>query len=151
MNLKFLLTLLALLLTACASDSDKSSPPLDVQENLQKILVESLGPSKSAGIVLNVTAPEWTWSSAVGSASLAPEEPATSDMHFRIASVSKTFAATSIMRLAQDGKLSIDDPIEKWLPRKYLDKIEDYKQMTLRMLLKCGTKYSRVQAYQRPT
>lgn len=35
---------------------------------------------------------------------------------YRLASVSKQFTAASILLLAQDGKLSIDDPIKKWLP-----------------------------------
>jgi len=35
---------------------------------------------------------------------------------FRLASVSKQFTATAILLLAQDGSLSLDDPIEHWLP-----------------------------------
>ena len=35
---------------------------------------------------------------------------------FEIASVTKPFTATAVMILAEDGKLSIDDPIRKWLP-----------------------------------
>jgi CubicO group peptidase (beta-lactamase class C family) len=35
---------------------------------------------------------------------------------YRLASVSKQFTAASILLLAQDGRLSIDDPVRKWLP-----------------------------------
>ncbi len=35
---------------------------------------------------------------------------------FRLASVSKQFTATAILLLAQDGALSLDDPIRRWLP-----------------------------------
>jgi CubicO group peptidase (beta-lactamase class C family) len=35
---------------------------------------------------------------------------------FRLASVSKQFTAAAIVLLAQDGKLSLDDPVRKWLP-----------------------------------
>ena len=35
---------------------------------------------------------------------------------YRLASVSKQFTAASILLLAQDGKLGIDDPVRKWLP-----------------------------------
>ncbi len=35
---------------------------------------------------------------------------------YRLASVSKQFTAASILLLAQDGKLGIDDPLRKWLP-----------------------------------
>ena len=36
--------------------------------------------------------------------------------NYRLASVSKQFTAAAILLLAQDGKLSIDDPVRKWLP-----------------------------------
>src|SRR3546814_6757766 len=42
--------------------------------------------------------------------------PATPQTNFRLASVSKQFTAAAIVLLAQDGKLSLDDPIRKWLP-----------------------------------
>lgn len=35
---------------------------------------------------------------------------------FRLASVSKQFTATAILLLAQDGSLSLDDPVARWLP-----------------------------------
>jgi CubicO group peptidase (beta-lactamase class C family) len=36
--------------------------------------------------------------------------------NYRLASVSKQFTAATILLLAQDGKLAIDDPVRKWLP-----------------------------------
>jgi CubicO group peptidase (beta-lactamase class C family) len=36
--------------------------------------------------------------------------------NFRLASVTKQFTAAAILLLKQDGKLSLDDPIRKWLP-----------------------------------
>ncbi|THD10068.1 serine hydrolase [Rhodanobacter lindaniclasticus] len=35
---------------------------------------------------------------------------------YRLASVTKQFTAAAILLLAQDGKLSIDDPVRRWLP-----------------------------------
>ncbi len=35
---------------------------------------------------------------------------------FRIASLSKTFTATAVMQLVEEGKLSLDDQVEKYLP-----------------------------------
>src|SRR5438046_1429457 len=40
---------------------------------------------------------------------------------FRVASVTKTFVATSVLRLIEDGKLGLDDPITKHLPDEYVD------------------------------
>jgi CubicO group peptidase (beta-lactamase class C family) len=36
--------------------------------------------------------------------------------NFRLASISKQFTATAILLLAEDGKLSLDDGVRKWLP-----------------------------------
>lgn len=51
---------------------------------------------------------------------------------FNIASVSKQFSAVAIMKLAQDGKLSLDDPVKKYFP--YF-KADFYNDITLRHLL----------------
>ncbi|WP_449423113.1 serine hydrolase [Rhodanobacter lindaniclasticus] len=42
---------------------------------------------------------------------------------YRLASVTKQFTAAAILLLAQDGKLSIDDPLKRWLPS--LPKVAD--------------------------
>jgi len=57
-----------------------------------------------------------------------PVSPAT---NFRLASVSKQFTAAAILLLAEDGKLSIDDSLKKWLPS--LPAVAD--AMTVRQLL----------------
>ena len=43
-------------------------------------------------------------------------DPVTPDTPFLLASVSKSFTALAIMQLVEDGKLSLDDPIQKYLP-----------------------------------
>lgn len=42
--------------------------------------------------------------------------PVTARTNFRLASVSKQFTAAAILLLAEDGKLSLDDPVKRWLP-----------------------------------
>lgn len=51
--------------------------------------------------------------------------------NFRLASVSKQFTAAAVLLLAEDGTLSIDDPLKKWLPS--LPTVAD--GMTLHQLL----------------
>ncbi|HEY9772890.1 MAG TPA: serine hydrolase domain-containing protein [Planktothrix sp.] len=60
---------------------------------------------------------------AYGFANLEKRIPMKTDHLFRIASHSKTFAATAVMQLAEKGKLNIDEPMVKhieWL-RKHKD------------------------------
>ena len=51
-----------------------------------------------------------------GLADVARQTPATPDTVYKIASVSKQFIATAVLLLAQDGALSVDDPVSKHLP-----------------------------------
>lgn len=53
---------------------------------------------------------------AYGYADLQNGIKATPRTNYRLASVTKQFTAASILLLAQDGKLSIDNPVKKWLP-----------------------------------
>lgn len=53
---------------------------------------------------------------AYGYADLQHQVKATPQTNYRLASVSKQFTAAAILLLAEDGKLSVDDPVRKWLP-----------------------------------
>jgi len=52
----------------------------------------------------------------VGFADIAAKKPMTKDAIFWIASMSKPITATAFMMLVDEGKVSIDDPVEKYLP-----------------------------------
>ena len=47
-----------------------------------------------------------------------------------VGSISKTFVTAAIMQLADEGKLSIDDPLAKWMPD-----YPDAQNITIRQLL----------------
>lgn len=68
------------------------------------------------GAVVAVRSPEGTWVSAYGVSDLTTEEPLTSDVYHRIGSVTKTFTTTMIMQLVAQKKLSLDDPISRYVP-----------------------------------
>jgi len=53
---------------------------------------------------------------AYGKARLDPPEPSQTGMRYSIGSVSKQFTATAVLMLAEQGKLSLDDPVSKFLP-----------------------------------
>ena len=46
----------------------------------------------------------------------ANSDPVTADTVFRIASMTKSFTALAILKLRDDGKLSLEDPVSKWIP-----------------------------------
>ena len=53
---------------------------------------------------------------AYGKARLEPAVPATTEMRYSIGSISKQFTAAAILLLAEEKKLSLDDPVGRWLP-----------------------------------
>ena len=68
---------------------------------------------------------------AFGMANLDYDVPNTTSTRFNLASVSKPFTAMSIALLAQQGKLSLDDDIRKYVPE--LPKYDD--TVTIRHLI----------------
>ena len=54
--------------------------------------------------------------STVGFADVAARKPMTPDALFWIASMSKPITAAALMLLVDEGKVSVDDPVEKYLP-----------------------------------
>ena len=53
----------------------------------------------------------------VGFASLGTKAPMREDTMFWLASITKTFTATALMTLVDDGKVNVGDPVEKYLPK----------------------------------
>jgi CubicO group peptidase (beta-lactamase class C family) len=53
---------------------------------------------------------------AVGQADVAANKPMTPDALFWTASMTKPFTCTALMMLVDEGKLNVDDPVEKYLP-----------------------------------
>lgn len=56
------------------------------------------------------------WRGSSGVKRFGGSEPAPVDGLFRIGSVTKTFVATVVLQLAAEGKVSLDDPLERRLP-----------------------------------
>jgi D-alanyl-D-alanine carboxypeptidase len=53
---------------------------------------------------------------AYGQARLVPRTPARPEMRYSIGSISKQFTATAILMLVEEHKLSLDDPVSRFLP-----------------------------------
>jgi CubicO group peptidase (beta-lactamase class C family) len=67
---------------------------------------------------------------AYGLARITPRLPARPDMPFAIGSISKQFTVAGIMFLVQEGKLSLDDKVSKFLPQ-----LTQANDITVRQLL----------------
>ena len=87
------------------------------------------------GIVVEVRAPNWTWRGVSGTVSYNSTMPVTPDVHFRMASVSKFFTAVGILRLVDQGRLSLDDSIASRVPADLGRRIPNGDAITIRQVL----------------
>jgi CubicO group peptidase (beta-lactamase class C family) len=71
---------------------------------------------KVPGLAIAFYKDDFTWSKGFGYADLENKVPVTPQTLFRMASVTKPMTATGIMNLAQDGKLNLDDEVQKYVP-----------------------------------
>jgi CubicO group peptidase (beta-lactamase class C family) len=72
---------------------------------------------------------------------VATKAPVDSGTVFRIASMTKSFTAMAILRLRDEGKLSLDDPAERWVPelRGLAYPTTDSPRLTIRLLMSHAT------------
>jgi len=129
-------TLMALLLSGCAT-ADQDGPqafPSDVAAEIQANMDDLTAGGVPPGMVLWIASPDYRFEGASGLASVADEIPMSPEGAFRIGSVTKMFTATVVVQLAEDGVLTLDDPLALWLP-DVADQLPFGDQITLRQLL----------------
>lgn len=79
---------------------------------------------------------EVVWTKGFGLADVEKKIPATPGTIYRIASISKLFTAVAVLQLRDQGKLKLDDPVEKYLPWfKVKTPHADAPAITVRQLL----------------
>jgi D-alanyl-D-alanine carboxypeptidase len=86
--------------------------------DLQGVLVQlTSGSGRIApGATAYVAGPHGTWLGAAGVADVATGQPMPVDARMRLESVSKIWTAVLVLQLAEQGRLGLDDTVERWLP-----------------------------------
>jgi D-alanyl-D-alanine carboxypeptidase len=129
---------LALGLASCGGDdggdsasSSTSAPAADartdlrvVEDDLDDQVSDALATAtqqghdevSASGAIVGVRTADGTWIATVGSTTFDGTDPMTADMHQRIGSITKTATSTLLLQLAGEGRLSMDDPIERYVP-----------------------------------
>lgn len=103
------------------------------QLRLDTEAIHALGVS---GVQARMIAPDGQQSVATsGTADLSTGLPVSSDGYFRMASTSKTLVATVVLQLTADGRLSLDDTVDHWLPAMVRGNGNDGSLITIRHLL----------------
>jgi D-alanyl-D-alanine carboxypeptidase len=132
----FAFMLVLVLVSGCGGGSGQENTPADTttagegeqtsEDALDAALEKSFQESEAPGVVAAVQTPEYTWIRALGVADRASEEPMAPDVHHRIGSVTKTFTGTLLLQAADEGLLSLDDTIDR-----YVDGVPNGDKITL--------------------
>lgn len=128
----------SLLAVACDPDGDSHEParaPETLAPALDAVLDQAVEDG-AVGVGLYVSRPgHEPYSQARGLANLATGEALTPDHLFRIASMSKPYLGALIVKLAVEGKLSLDDRMTEYLPADLTARIPHAESITIYDLL----------------
>ncbi|GAA3830904.1 serine hydrolase domain-containing protein [Sphaerisporangium flaviroseum] len=121
------------MMTPAAFAADRDRGHAKIRRVLDQAVADGGGPGIVAEIRDGHTSP---WFGAAGVADMTTGRKRQPGEHFRIGSFTKAFTGTVVLRLAAEGKLTLDDTVAKWLPgvvEEYLG--ADGTKITVRRLL----------------
>jgi CubicO group peptidase (beta-lactamase class C family) len=106
----------------------------EIDALFQQFIARSHVPGAAWGIVIDG---ELTHVGTAGLREIPAKAPVERGTPFRIASMTKSFTAIAILKLRDEGKLSLDDPAERYLPemKALLYPTTDSPRITVRHLL----------------
>jgi CubicO group peptidase (beta-lactamase class C family) len=106
----------------------------EVDRLVHEFMADTHVPGAAWGIIVDG---ELAHAGASGERDLASKAPVGAETVFRIASMTKSFTAMSILRLRDEGKLSLDDPAERYVPelKGLVYPTSDSPRITIRHLL----------------
>ncbi|MDJ1468954.1 serine hydrolase domain-containing protein [Cytophagaceae bacterium DM2B3-1] len=106
------------------------------QHTAYQSLLDDMTYNGVPGVLMSIqSAEQGTWLGASGMADIANQVPMQSCNISRAGSIAKLFTATCILMLAEEEKLSLDDPVSKYLPENILAPLENARQATIHQLL----------------
>ncbi len=115
-------------LLGAAAPIQAQAPIESTVDSIVREVLQSTGaPGASVAVVQQG---HLTYAQAYGRAQLDPPIPARPEMRFSIGSISKQFTAAALLLLQQDGKLSLDDPVSRFIPD-----VTRAREVTIRQLL----------------
>ena len=104
----------SLVLLGAALPVRAQAPIASAVDSIVRDVLQSTGvPAASVAIVVDG---RLAYAQAYGQAQLDPPVAARADMRFSIGSISKQFAAAAILLLQQEGRLSLDDRVARFIP-----------------------------------
>ncbi|WP_405594953.1 beta-lactamase family protein [Streptomyces sp. NBC_01410] len=125
----------ALGLGLAAPAASATGPRHDRPQNRLQDSVNAIQKTGTVGVLAQSTGPGGKRYATAGVADTATGEAVRAGDRFRIASTTKTFVATTVLQLAGEGRLSLDDTVEDLLPGVVTGNGNDGSKITVRQLL----------------
>lgn len=97
--------------TAAIAAPPKEPASIELQQRLDDLVA-----AYAVGALAEVRADREVWRGTSGVAEIGRTRPVPATGRFRIGSVTKAFVATVVLQLVAEGRLRLEDTVEKWLP-----------------------------------
>ena len=99
------------------ANDDRVKKIKKISPEIHKLIIEHAKTNNIPGIAYGIVVDnELVVASSTGIINIEIESSATPKSSFRIASMTKSFTAMAIMKLRDEGKLSLSDPVSKYIP-----------------------------------
>ena len=123
----FYATIAALSITAACNKTnndycaDHGIPACEYTSKLDSLFTPMFPDNEPGAIVTVMRNDTIIYNHAFGLASLETSHPITDSTLFNMASASKIFCAAALLRLSEQGAISLDDPLSKYFPNSILN------------------------------
>ncbi len=127
--------IIAFFMTVISISQNTYSQNLDTKISIDSIIEETMSKTGIVGIgAAIIIDKELVWTKGYGYADKETKRPFTPSTIMNIASISKTFTGVSIMKAVEQGKVSLDEDINSYLPFKVINPNFPNVKITLRHL-----------------
>ena len=142
MRLKIVVAIIILTLVACSTPPQKPASVrlgdyTHAREHISWLIRQEMSDANVTGLSIALVDENGiVWSEGFGYADKEAEIKATSDTVYNVGSITKIFTAAAAMQLAEQGKLDIDQPLQKYLPEFSIkSRFGDTRKITPRNLM----------------
>ncbi|MFD8174194.1 MULTISPECIES: serine hydrolase [unclassified Streptomyces] len=129
-----LVTACAVALSAALAAPAVAAPATDGHDATRRALKAAVADGVP-GVTATARDGHRTWSRTEGVGDLGTGEPRSERDRYRVGSITKTFVATVVLQLEAEGRLSLDDTVDEWLPGVVEGNGNHGDRITLRQLL----------------
>ena len=146
-NISFLFLIAACLFTACSKDTvspaSRYNNTLSFTDNsaehpknaAYQAIIDQYTQDGLLGVSVSIADENGTWLGAGGKADIVSDVDLEVGHRFLIASISKLLTATAIFTYLDEGLLSLEDPINKWIDTEITNQIENADEAQIQHLL----------------